>query len=104
MELKTGDSSGITPYGYSWDTVQKYKQVPAYDWQHKMIGRIAFQQTHNISISGGSEATQYLLSLTDNDQDGQLLDCGIPSEDAVSFRFDHKVSDLLEGRGECPVQ
>ena len=91
----TGDSSGITPYGYSWDTVQKYKTVPDYDWQHKVIGRHAFQQTHNISISGGTEMTQYNLSLTDNDQDGQLLESEFHRK-IVAFRFDHKVSELLK--------
>jgi TonB-linked SusC/RagA family outer membrane protein len=91
----TGDSSGITPYGYSWDSVEKYKQVPNYDWQHKMIGRDAFQQTFNVSISGGTEQTQYNLSLTDNDYNGQLLLSEFHRK-LVNFRFDHKVSDLLK--------
>ena len=91
----TGDSSGIAPYGYSWDTVEKYKQVPNYDWQHKVIGRNAFQQTYNLSVSGGTEQTQYNLSLTDNDQDGQLLLSEFHRK-LVNFRFDHKVSDFLK--------
>ena len=33
------DSSGISPYGNSWDTVQAYKNVPNLDWQNKMFGR-----------------------------------------------------------------
>src|ERR1700722_17431645 len=30
---QTGDSSGIQPYGYSWDSVEAYKNRPAYAWQ-----------------------------------------------------------------------
>lgn len=91
----TGDSSGIAPYGYSWDSVEAYKQVPFYDWQHTVIGRKAFQQTHNVSVSGGTEQTQYYLSLTDNDQDGALLLSEFHRK-LLFFRFDHKASDLLK--------
>src|SRR5580692_1375593 len=91
----TGDSSGISPYGYSWDSVESYKKVPFYDWQHTVIGRKAFQQTHNVSVSGGTEQTQYNLSLTDNDQDGAMLLSEFHRK-LLSFRFDHKASDLLK--------
>jgi TonB-linked SusC/RagA family outer membrane protein len=91
----TGDSSGIAPYGFSWDSVEAYKQVPFYDWQHTVIGRKAFQQTHNVSVSGGTEQTQYNLSLTDNDQDGAMLLSEFHRK-LLSFRFDHKASDLLK--------
>jgi TonB-linked SusC/RagA family outer membrane protein len=91
----TGDSSGIAPYGYSWDTVEKYKSVPNYDWQKRVVGRNAFQQTHNISVSGGTDITQYNLSLTDNDQDGQLLLSEFHRK-LLSFRFDHKASEHLK--------
>ena len=55
---KQGDTTGIAPYGNSWDTVQKYKTVSPYDWQKKVIGRNGFQQTHNVSVTGGTEQTQ----------------------------------------------
>jgi len=92
---QTGDSSGIEPYGYSWDSVEAYKNRPAYDWQHTMLGRKAFQQTHNVSVSGGTEQTQYNLSVTDNDQDGVLLLSEFHRK-LLSFRFDHKASENLK--------
>jgi TonB-linked SusC/RagA family outer membrane protein len=90
-----GDSSGITPYGYSWDTVNKYKNVPAYDWQKKLFGRSAFQQTHNVSVSGGNEQTQYNLSATDNHQDYIMLLSNYDRK-LVSFRLDHKASERVK--------
>lgn len=89
-----GDTTGIAPYGNSWDTVQKYKQVPAYDWQQKMFGRHAFQQTHNVSVSGGTEQTQYNLSVTDNSTDGVMLLSDYQRK-LLSFRFDHRATDNL---------
>ena len=91
---QTGDTSGIAPYGNSWDTVEKYKNVPAYDWQQKMFGRHAFQQTHNVSVSGGTEQTQYNLSVTDNSTDGVMLLSDYQRK-LLSFRFDHRASDNL---------
>jgi TonB-linked SusC/RagA family outer membrane protein len=91
----TGDSSGITPYGYSWDTVQKYKSVQPYDWQKKMLGRNAFQMTHNVSMFGGTDQTQYNLSLTDNHSDGIMLLSDFDRK-LVNFRLDHQASSILK--------
>lgn len=91
----TGDSSGITPYGYSWDTVQKYRTVKPYDWQNKMLGRNAFQMTHNVSMFGGTDQTQYNLSLTDNHSDGVMLLSGYDRK-LVNFRLDHQASRILK--------
>jgi len=91
----TGDSSGITPYGYSWDTVQKYKTVKPYDWQKQLLGRSAFQMTHNVSMFGGNDQTQYNLSLTDAHSDGvmQLSDY---DRRLLNFRLDHQASSILK--------
>jgi len=92
---QTGDSSGIAPYGYSWDTVNKYKTVPFYDWQKRVLGRNAFSQTHNLSISGGTDKTQYYLSVTEAQQDGVMLNSDYDRK-LVSFRFDHNATDRLK--------
>ena len=94
-KAKAGDSTGIAPYGYSWDTVNKYKNVPAYDWQKKLLGRNAFQQTHNVSVSGGNEQTQYNLSATANRQDAIMLLSNYDRK-LVSFRLDHKASERVK--------
>ena len=89
------DSSGISPYGNSWDTVQNYKKVPNFDWQNKMFGRNALQQTHNVSLSGGNQQTQYYLSFTDNSQDGIFLNSEY-NRKLVTFKLDHKVNDKVK--------
>jgi TonB-linked SusC/RagA family outer membrane protein len=91
---QTGDTSGIAPYGNNWDSVLKYKNVPFYDWQKKLFGRSAFQQTHNVSMSGGTEQTQYNLSLTDARQDGVMLGSDYDRK-LVAFRLDHKANDRV---------
>jgi len=92
---QTGDSSGIVPYGYTWDTVQKYRNVAPYDWQKKVLGRTAFQQTHNVSVSGGTEQTQYNLSVTENYQNGIMLNSDYDRK-LLSFRLDHNASARLK--------
>ena len=91
----TGDSSGISPYGYSWDTVQKYKTVKPYDWQNKLLGRKAFQTTHNVSMFGGTDQTQYNLSLTENHSDG-IMQLSDYDRKLVNFRLDHQASGILK--------
>ncbi|MDQ6812898.1 MAG: SusC/RagA family TonB-linked outer membrane protein, partial [Bacteroidota bacterium] len=65
------------------------------DWQKRMLGRNAFQNTNNISVNGGTAATQYNLSVTNNKQQGLLLNSDY-TRNLLSFRFDHKVSDRLK--------
>lgn len=91
----TGDSSGIVPYGYSWDTVNIYSHRPVMDWQHLLLGRSAFQQTHNVSVSGGTDVTQYSLSATANRQQG-IMELSDYDRKLVSFRLDHKASDRVK--------
>ncbi len=91
---QTGDTSALVPYGNNWDSVLKYKNVPAYDWQKKVLGRTAFQQNHNVSMSGGTEQTQYSLSLTDTRQDFTMLSTDYERK-LVAFRLDHKASDKV---------
>ena len=93
---QTGDTTGIAPYGgFNWQTVQNYKNTPFYDWQKRVIGRTAFMDNHNVNISGGSDKTQYYLSVTDQDQQGvmQLSDF---HRKILYFRFDQQAAQNLK--------
>lgn len=93
---QTGDTTGISPYGgYNWQTVQNYKNVPAYDWQKKVIGRTAFLDNHTINVSGGTEKTQYYLSATDQDQQGVMLLSDFHRK-LLNFRFDQQAATNLK--------
>lgn len=57
-----------------------------------MFGRKAFQQTHNLTVSGGNQATTFALSLTRNNEDGIQLGSSYV-RNLVNFRLDTKASD-----------
>ena len=80
----------------NFDTIKNYINYPrTVDWQDKVLGRSALQSTHNLSVSGGTAATQYNLSLTLNKQEG-LISNSEYNRKLASFRFDHRVSDKLK--------
>jgi TonB-linked SusC/RagA family outer membrane protein len=93
--LSPGDSAVIQKYATTWADVQSYKTKPATDWQHLVFGRHAFFETHNVSLSGGTAATQYSLSLTDNEQKGIMIN-SVLSRKLVNFRLDQTVTDRLK--------
>lgn len=75
-----------------YDTLGRARNAEFIDWQDKVFGRDAFQQTHNVAVSGGGKGTTYSLSLTRNTEDGIQIESGF-TRNLVSFRFDHKASD-----------
>jgi TonB-dependent starch-binding outer membrane protein SusC len=87
-------SAFLTTYG-RYEDLDLYKYVPFLDWQEELFGRDAYQQTHNVSLTGGNNATTYNLSLTYNKQDGILLGSDFDRK-LVNFKFDHKFSDALK--------
>jgi len=88
--------SDSTSTQYTWDSVKYYKNnVPFFDWQKKMFGRNALQQTHNVSLSGGNAQTQYYLSVTDNTQDGIYLNSEYDRK-LITFKLDNKPNDKVK--------
>jgi len=51
---------------------EDYRNVPSYDWQDQIL-RDAPQQSHNISMTGGTATQRYNASLSYYDQDGIVL-------------------------------
>ncbi len=65
------DSNGF--YTGVYDRIsQRYADEYAIDWQDEVFGGSALTQTHNVSVSTGTETTQVLLSYNYNSQDGLL--------------------------------
>jgi TonB-linked SusC/RagA family outer membrane protein len=77
---------------YNSDTLNTLRNLPNQDWQRQVFGRSAFQQTHNVAISGGTKSTTFNLSLTRNNEDGIQLGSGYV-RNLVNFRLDTKASD-----------
>jgi TonB-linked SusC/RagA family outer membrane protein len=77
---------------FTGDTLNASRNAPFINWQNEAFGRDAFQQTHNISISGGAKGTTYSLSLTRNNEQGVQLNSDYV-RNLVNFRLDNKASD-----------
>lgn len=80
----------LNTYG-TWNDLSLYKQAPFVDWQNQVFGRQAFMQTHNVSISGGGEKTQFNLSLTYNKNEAVMLNSDYDRK-LVNFKLNHEVS------------
>ncbi|MFC6221655.1 SusC/RagA family TonB-linked outer membrane protein [Hymenobacter artigasi] len=75
-----------------YDTLGVSRNADFINWQDRVFGGDAFQQTHNISVAGGAKGTTYSLSLTRNDENGIQLNTGFV-RNLVNFRLDHKAND-----------
>ena len=79
---------------FNGDTLNRLRASPNQDWQKQVFGRNAFQQTHNVSLSGGTKTTTYNLSLTRNTEDGIQIGSSY-TRSLVNFRIDTHASDKL---------
>lgn len=67
---KEGNDKDGNPYRYqTWDD---YKDAEGVNWQTEAF-RPAWAQSHDVSVSGGSQSTQYLASFSHSDEDGMFL-------------------------------
>jgi hypothetical protein len=81
----------------NYDTIAKAyaNYASPQNWQERVLGRNAAQMTHSISVSGGTDITQYNLTATINKQEGLLINSDYDRK-LASFRFDHKASANLK--------
>jgi TonB-dependent starch-binding outer membrane protein SusC len=90
----TDSASFAQTYGTYWDTLSAYKTIKPVNWQELVFGRKAKFTTHNISVSGGNQATTFNLSLTTNKEEGIQIETGFDRK-MVNFKIDNKASDKL---------
>jgi TonB-dependent starch-binding outer membrane protein SusC len=89
------DTVQVKAYGTTFDTLSVYKNKEAINWQDKVFGRKAGYQNHNLAISGGTDKTNYNISLTRNQEDGIQLNSGF-KRNLVNFKLNHKASDKFQ--------
>jgi TonB-dependent starch-binding outer membrane protein SusC len=94
--IKLTDSSFFHEYGSTWDTLSVYKKATPLDWQGQVFGRKAGFQNHNVVVSGGSQNTTFNLSLTDNIENGLMINSALDRK-LVNFRLDHKAGKFNMG-------
>jgi len=81
-------------YG-NFSDLELYREVPNTDWQEESFGRTAVMQTHNVGVTGGTEATQYNVSLTSNKEEGVQLGSDF-NRTLVNLKLDQKITSFLK--------
>ncbi|MEP7258369.1 MAG: TonB-dependent receptor, partial [Flavitalea sp.] len=87
------------PEKYTQGDLDKFKSgtdpnYPNTDWMDLLYKGSGLQQSHNVSVSGGSDVSRYLLSLGYLDQIGVIKNTSSERYN-VRFNLDSKVSDRL---------
>lgn len=80
-------------YG-KYEDLELYKDKKPTDWQDELFGETQVSQFHNLSISGGTEKTKIMLSLTHNKDQGILIGNGF-ERSVANFKLNHKIFDNL---------
>ena len=78
-----------------YDDLYLYKSVEAIDWQEDMFGANVLSQSHNLSITGGTDKTKFSLSGT-YDYNGGLMPDNDYSRYAFMFKLNHDISKNLK--------
>ncbi|UYQ95294.1 TonB-dependent receptor plug domain-containing protein [Chitinophaga horti] len=81
-----------------WD-VEDYKAAVAagklFDYEKEMYGNDGFARNTNLSLSGGSDKTTYLLSAGTKDEEGIIKGTGY-ANNSVRVNIDHRISDKIK--------
>lgn len=84
------DNTAMTNLAYSEEYIGKLNNI---DWQDEM-SRVALQQNYNMSVSGGSEATQASLSVGYLNNQGIIINSNFNRLTARA-NITHKVKDFI---------
>lgn len=80
-------------YG-TFDQLAKYRNVKKIDWQDEVFGREAFNFTHNVGITGGSENSSFSLTLNNVQEDGVMIGSAF-KRNMANFKYDYDISKKL---------
>lgn len=75
----------------TYDDLYLYKSVEAIDWQDDMFGANVLSQSHNVSLSGGTDKTKFTLSGT-YDYNGGLMENNDFGRAAFMFKLSHEIN------------
>lgn len=96
---KGGIAEDITTFGTRYGSFNelesKYKNIKKRDWQDELFGQEAFNFTHNLSVTGGSEKSAFSLTLNHVEEDGIMLNSGF-RRSMANFKYDYDISKKLK--------
>ncbi len=86
-----GDMSSPDFYTGAYDRIaREYGNRAGIDWQEEVFGGYALTQNHNVSITGGTDKTQFMLSYNYNDQDGIMARHGY-KKNSIRAKINHEL-------------
>ncbi len=94
LQGASGISSFEKRYG-AYDDLDLYKYQNGHDWQDEMFGNHDISQSHNISISGGSDKTKFTLSGT-YANDNSLMEGNGYRRYNMNFKLKHELYKNLD--------
>ena len=77
-----------------YEDLELYRQKPTTDWQDELFGDPKLSQYHNLSVSGGTDKTKVMLSLTNNTDEGLMLNSGY-KRNVINFKLNQELSKKL---------
>ncbi|MDE5988097.1 MAG: TonB-dependent receptor [Duncaniella sp.] len=71
---------------------ENYRNRQAIDWQDEVFGKTGITQNHNVSITGGNDRTNFMVSYNYTGEDG-IMDKHNYSKNSVRAKLNHKIFD-----------
>ncbi len=71
---------------------EMYRTRQGIDWQDEVFGKTGITQNHNVSITGGNERTNFMVSYNYTGEDG-IMDRHNYSKNSVRAKLNHKIFD-----------
>ena len=90
----TADVATFEKFFGKFDDLDLYKYQKGTNWQDELFGAPKIQQSHNLSIGGGTENTKYSLSLTNNGDQGLLIGSGY-NRNVLNFKLNQNITKNL---------
>ena len=91
-------NSGINSYEKrfgSFDDIDLYQYQEGHDWQEEMFGNHDLSQSHNLSVSGGTDKTKFTLSGTYTN-DNSLMEGNGYRRYNSNFKLKHQIAKGLD--------
>lgn len=91
----TTDVANMEKFFGKYGDYDLYQGKKGTDWQKELFGAPRTTQSHNVSISGGTEMTTFSLSLTNNTDQGLLTGSGY-TRNVINFKINQNISKKLK--------
>lgn len=94
-DLQSDKDIFVARYGDPALINENYGNIKKRDWQKELFGKEAFNFTHNVSITGGSDKSSFSLTLNHVEEDGIMIGSGF-KRSMANFKYDFDVSKKLK--------